>query len=110
MSLSSAMLTALRESRGVLMFSLLTVLLISTVTAKPLSQDRRSLQILLRAIDNELESPYSDDLMPSRSRRAVASELPQDKRELLAYDKKSYPRICYFSPIQCLFTRMSLKK
>ncbi|KJH42345.1 hypothetical protein DICVIV_11672 [Dictyocaulus viviparus] len=67
------------------------------------SYDRLIYEALLKNMEQELANRQ---LVREMSRRVRAVPTQFDiERERRSSEKKSYPRNCYFSPIQCLFTR-----
>lgn len=100
----------------------LTLLFVTLLTLVQLSiefsYDRLVYEALLKNMEQELAERELVREM-SRQVRAVDAAAPAapstatvtktfngvEPRERRSSEKKSYPRNCYFSPIQCLFTR-----
>ncbi|VDM64143.1 unnamed protein product [Angiostrongylus costaricensis] len=114
--------TNLNTSVKIYMMKSLTLLFVTLLTLVQLSieisYDRLVYEALLKNIEQELAER---ELVREMSRQvravaAAASAVPStatvtktfngvEPRERRSSEKKSYPRNCYFSPIQCLFTR-----
>ncbi|RCN31724.1 hypothetical protein ANCCAN_22488 [Ancylostoma caninum] len=81
---------------------LIVVLLTLVHLSVAISHDRLIYEALLKDMERELAKR---ELVRVLSRKERATPLESEPRERRSSEKKSYPRNCYFSPIQCLFTR-----
>uniref|UniRef100_A0A1I7Z0I7 Uncharacterized protein n=1 Tax=Steinernema glaseri TaxID=37863 RepID=A0A1I7Z0I7_9BILA len=70
---------------------LLFTLALSAPSVRASPYDRDLYDFLLNDLERTMAEQQLIDRLERRTRRAS--------------EKKSYPRMCYFSPIQCLFTR-----
>ncbi|ETN71381.1 hypothetical protein NECAME_04677 [Necator americanus] len=83
--------------------TLLFVLLLTVMhLSLSISHDRSIYEALLKNMEQELAERELLRIISRRERAIVAESEPRERR---SSEKKSYPRNCYFSPIQCLFTR-----
>ncbi|CAB04650.1 Neuropeptide-Like Protein [Caenorhabditis elegans] len=86
----------------------LTFLLVTLFALANVMQAQRYDRAIYEALLNDLEREFVERELAQHvlEKREL---LRQDRQELdrvrRASEKKSYPRNCYFSPIQCLFTR-----
>ncbi|TMS36082.1 hypothetical protein L596_003338 [Steinernema carpocapsae] len=77
--------------KTVILVTLLFSIIWSAAVISALPHQRDLYDVLLNDLERTLEEQQLMDRFERRARRAS--------------EKKSYPRMCYFSPIQCLFTR-----
>ncbi|KAK0396440.1 hypothetical protein QR680_001715 [Steinernema hermaphroditum] len=70
---------------------LLFTFTLSAPSVSALPYDRDLYELLVNDLEQNVVDQQLIDRLERRARRAS--------------EKKSYPRMCYFSPIQCLFTR-----
>ncbi|PIO72618.1 hypothetical protein TELCIR_05448 [Teladorsagia circumcincta] len=86
------------KSLALLFVALLALVQVSIA----ISYDRLVYEALLKNMEQDLAER---ELVRALSRRERAVPVEVEQRERRSSEKKSYPRNCYFSPIQCLFTR-----
>ncbi|XGW33254.1 hypothetical protein V3C99_017599 [Haemonchus contortus] len=86
------------KSLALLFVALLALVQVSIA----ISYDRLVYEALLKNMEQEMAER---ELVRELSRRVRAVPVEVEQRERRSSEKKSYPRNCYFSPIQCLFTR-----
>ncbi|KAK5979986.1 hypothetical protein GCK32_000087 [Trichostrongylus colubriformis] len=94
----SGVKTLRMKSLALLIVALLALVQVSIA----ISYDRLVYEALLKNMEQELAER---ELVRALSRRERAAPVEGETRERRSSEKKSYPRNCYFSPIQCLFTR-----
>ncbi|KHJ98852.1 hypothetical protein OESDEN_01163 [Oesophagostomum dentatum] len=81
---------------------LVAVLLTLVHLSIAISHEKMIYEALLKDMEQELAERELVRVLSRRERGIAAQPEPRERR---SSEKKSYPRNCYFSPIQCLFTR-----